>query len=87
MARGQSVTLVPHGKELTMQEAADLLLVSRPFVVKLLGEGEIAHHRVGSRRFMRLEDVLAYRERQARVRSDKLDELARLSEGLPGGYR
>ncbi len=70
-----------------MQEAADLLLVSRPFVVKLLDEGEIAHRRVGSRRCMRLEDVLAYRERQARVRSDKLDELARLSEELPGGYR
>lgn len=70
-----------------MQEAADLLLVSRPFVVKLLDEGEVAHRRVGSRRRMRIEDVLAYRERQARVRSDKLDELARLSERLPGGYR
>lgn len=87
MARGQTMTLVPHGKELTTQEAADLLHVSRPHLVKLLDEGTIPHYKVGSHRRVRIEDVLDYRERRAGIRRDKLDELTRLSEELGGGYR
>lgn len=87
MARGQTMTLVPHGKELTTQEAADLLHVSRPHLVKLLDEGTIPHHKVGTHRRVRIEDALNYRERRAATRREKLDELTRLSEGLEGGYR
>ncbi len=87
MARGQTMTLVPHGKELTTQEAADLLHVSRPHLVKLLDDGTIPHYKVGTHRRVRIEDALDYRERRASTRDAKLDELTRLSEELEGGYR
>ena len=87
MARGQTMTLVPHGKELTTQEAADLLHVSRPHLVKMLDEGTIPHHKVGTHRRVLIQDVLDYRERRAAARREKLDELTRLSEELTGGYR
>lgn len=87
MARGLTMTLVPHGKELTTQEAADLLHVSRPHLVKLLDEGIIDHYKVGTHRRVRIEDVLEYRERRAGVRRENLDELTRLSEELEGGYQ
>lgn len=87
MARGQTLTLVPHGQELTTQEAADLLHVSRPHLVKLLDDGTIPHYRVGTHRRVRIEDVLAYRKARAGARRTKLDELTRLSEELDGGYQ
>lgn len=87
MAQGQAITLVPHGKELTSQEAADLLHVSRPHLIKLLGQDAIPHHKVGTHRRVRIEDVLAYRSRRDATRREKLDELIRISEELPGGYR
>ncbi len=87
MAHGRSITLVPHGKELTSQEAADILHVSRPHLIKLLDRGEIPFHRVGAHRRIRIEDVLAYRDRRDAERDAALNDLARLSEELPGGYR
>lgn len=87
MARGQTMMLIPHGKELTTQEAADLLHVSRPHLVKLLETATIPHYKVGTHRRVRIEDVLAYHETRAGVRREKLDELTHLSEELEGGYR
>lgn len=87
MARGQTITLMPHGKDLTTQEAADLLHISRPHLIKLLDEGVIPHHKVGTHRRVRIEDLLAYRDQRSTARREKLDELTRLSEELPGGYR
>jgi len=87
MARGQTITLMPHDKELTTQEAADLLHVSRPHLTKLLDEGTIPHHKVGTHRRVRIEDLQAYRDQRSTTRREKLDELTRLSEELPGGYR
>jgi excisionase family DNA binding protein len=87
MAQGQTVTLVPHGKELTTQEAAGLLHVSRPHLIKLLDEGVIPHHKVGTHRRVRIEDLLAYSDQRSATRREKLDELTQLSEELPGGYR
>lgn len=87
LTRGQAISLVTHGSELTTQEAADLLHVSRPHLIKLLDDGTIDHYKVGTHRRVRIDDVLAYRERRAGIRREKLDELTRLSEELPGGYR
>lgn len=87
LARGQSITLVPHDRDLTSQEAADTLHVSRPHLIKLLDRGELPFHRVGTHRRIKIEDALAYRERRDAERDAALRELTRLSEELPGGYR
>jgi excisionase family DNA binding protein len=87
MSKGQTIVLMPRGRVLTTQEAADVLHVSRPHLVKLCDKGELAFERVGSHRRLKIEDVLEYREQRGQVRSTKLDELTRLSQQLPGGYR
>lgn len=87
MAQGLTITLIPHDKELTTKEAADILNVSRPFLVKLLDRGDLPYHRVGTHRRLSVEDVLAYRELRAARRREKLRELTELSEQLEGGYR
>jgi excisionase family DNA binding protein len=87
MSHGESVTVIPHDKHLTSQEAAGILSVSRPHLIKLLDRGELPFHRVGTHRRIKIEDVLAYRERRDAERRAALAELTRLSEELPGGYR
>ncbi|MFP5345671.1 MAG: excisionase family DNA-binding protein [Actinomycetes bacterium] len=76
--RGASVTVVADDDqaELTSQEAADLLDVSRPYVVKLARNGALAHHRVGNRHRFMLADVLDYRDQMRAVREEALAELA-----------
>jgi excisionase family DNA binding protein len=83
LAAGLAVSIVPIGTRLSTQQAADLLGVSRPHVVKLLKQGEIDYTMTGKHRRVLLADVLAYRDRQAARRSEALDELSRLSEDLP----
>jgi excisionase family DNA binding protein len=87
MAQGLTITLIPHDKELTTKEAADILGVSRPFLVQLLDRGEIPYHRVGTHRRLRVEDVLGYRELRAKRRREQLRKLTELSEQVEGGYR
>jgi len=87
MAQGLTITLIPHDKELTTKEAADILNFSRPFLIRLLDRDEIPYHRVGTHRRLRVEDVLAYREQRAAHRREKLRELTSLSEEVEGGYR
>ena len=87
MAQGLTVTLIPHDKELTTKEAADILNVSRPFLVKVLDRGDIPYHQVGTHRRLNVEDVLAYRELRAARRREKLRELTELSQQVEGGYR
>jgi hypothetical protein len=55
-------------------------------LIKLLDDNEIPHHRVGSHRRVRIEDMLAYRERRNARRREALERLTRLSEEAPGGY-
>jgi excisionase family DNA binding protein len=87
MSRGGSIALVPQGKELTTKQAADLLHVSRPFLVRQLLGKEIPFEKVGSHRRVRLEDVLAYRERRARERQRLLDDMTASAQEVEGGYR
>lgn len=85
MARGDSLTIVPVGKEMTTQQAADLLNVSRQYLVRLLDDGRIPFTKTGKHRRVRIEDVLAFKELRDRDRKAGLDELTRTSEAF-GGY-
>jgi len=87
MSRGATIALVPQGKELTTKQAADLLHVSRPFLVRNLLGKEIPFEMVGSHRRVRLDDVLAYRERRARERRALLDDMTAAAQDYEGGYR
>lgn len=75
MASGQAIHLIPQNHELSTQEAADILNVSRPFLVKLLEQGEIPHTKVGKHRRIRLEDLMAYKEQRDIKRRQGLKEL------------
>lgn len=82
MSRGNGVTIVPVSAELTTQQAANLLNVSRPHLIKLLNSGEIPHHKVGTHRRILAKDLYDYKERIDNKRSQSLDELTALTEEL-----
>jgi excisionase family DNA binding protein len=85
LARGDAITVVPVGKELTTQPAAVLLNVSRQYLVRLLEAKRIPHTKTGKHRRLRIGDVLAFKERRDQDRRKTLDELTNLSEKF-GGY-
>ncbi len=82
MASGLGIALTPIHSELTTKQAADILNVSRPFVIKLLDAGEIPYHKVGSHRRMRREDVINYKQKLRQEREAFLDRLVAESQEL-----
>lgn len=86
MSKGESVTLFPIHAELSTQEAADLLNVSRPHLVKLLDAGLIIHHKAGSHRRVRIEDLVDYMRGLGGRRTTALDALVSRGQSLDPDY-
>ena len=76
----------PEGAELTTVQAADVLNVSRPFLIKLLDQKAIPHRKVGKHRRIRMEDVMAYKDAIDREREQVLDQLTREAQAQDMGY-
>lgn len=91
IANGHAVAVAPQDLELTTQQAADLLHVSRPHLIKLLDQGRLAFHRTSddpaAHRRVMLRDVMEYRERRRTDRRESLRELSHIAQETEGGYR
>jgi excisionase family DNA binding protein len=82
MARGNAVRIIPVHAELTTQEAADMLHISRPSLIQLLDAGKIEYRRVGTHRRVRLEALVKYQRVAEEARRAALDELAAYDQEL-----
>ena len=86
MAAGRGITLIPENAELTTVQAADVLNVSRPFLIKLLEEKALPCRKVGAHRRIRMEDVMAYKARIDADREAVLDQLVVEAQEQDMGY-
>jgi excisionase family DNA binding protein len=86
MAEGKALQLISVESELSTQQAADLLGVSRPFIVKLLEQGKIPFKKVGSHRRVDIKDLKTYERKQQAIRNKNLDFLSRQAQELNLGY-
>jgi excisionase family DNA binding protein len=82
LAEGRAVSVADADEELTTREAAELLKVSRPHLTRLLKEGEIPSHKVGSHHRVYRRDVLAYKARRQEQSEEAMQELTRVSQEL-----
>ncbi len=86
LAEGNAVTIVPVHAELTTQQAADILNVSRPFLVQLLEQRRIPFHKVGTHRRLYAKDLLAYKRQDDERRRQIARKLTQLAEEIEDGY-
>ncbi|MDF5734976.1 MAG: helix-turn-helix domain-containing protein [Nostoc sp. S13] len=75
MASGKAISIIPQQQELTTQQAAELLNVSRPYLIKLLKQGDIDYIKVGSHRRVRFDDLMKYKQQRDTKRREGLKEL------------
>jgi excisionase family DNA binding protein len=87
LALGNAVEVVPIHAELTTQEGADMLNVSRPHLVKLLDEGQIPHTKTGSHRRIKFTDLMAYKTSRHKASQTAMEELAAQAQALDMGYQ
>lgn len=86
MAEGKSITIIPSDTELSTQQAADMLKVSRPHLVKLLEDGKIAFTKVGTHRRIKIRNLMDYQENLRKNRRKQLDALTEQAQELNLGY-
>ena len=86
MGEGRGVCILPVKAELTTQQAADFLNVSRPYLINMLERKEIAFRKVGKHRRILLEDILAYKKEAKKKQEAALEELAAQAQELGLGY-
>ena len=87
IASGSPVSIVSLQSEMTTQQGADLLNVSRPFFVKLLEEGAIPFHKVGKHRRVNSADVISYKQKFAKTSDDAITQLVESAQALDMGYK
>ena len=87
MAKGNAVTLIPVNAELTTQQGADPLNVSRPFLIEQLENGIIPYRKVGTHRRILFNDLLAYKQTMNHKRLDVLGALSAIDQELGLGYQ
>lgn len=86
MAKGNAVTFLPVHAELTTQQAADFLNVSRPYLIDLLEKGTIPFHKVGTHRRVLFKDVVQYKKNIDQKRLEALEALSKADQELGLGY-
>ena len=86
MAEGKTISIVPSNSELSTQQAADMINVSRPHLIKLLESKQIPFKKVGSHRRVLLIDIMEYQDQLVKQREDQLDFLSNQAQDLNLGY-
>jgi excisionase family DNA binding protein len=86
LAEGKAVSVVPKDLDVTTQEAAMFLNVSRPYLIRLLEEGKIRFHKVGSHRRIRFDDIAHYKQERTRKSNDALQALADQAQEIGMDY-
>ncbi len=86
MSQGAAFAIAPLHAEMTTQQAADYLNVSRPYLITLLEKGELRYTKVGTHRCLRFRDVVAYKNEIRQQSSDAMDELVKIAQENNLGY-